>query len=179
MTKDIELRLVEEKDLPMLVLWRNSPSIWNYFFNKFPLSIAKQKEWFSELIEDDNRKLFIIITRTKNEPIGTIGLDNIDFANQCLEFGNMLIGKTEFVGKGYAKKATSLLLSYCFNRLNMNRVYLKVYSDNETAVKLYQNCGFKVEGTLRQAHFDSGIFKDVLVMSILRKEFIFGDRKAT
>ena len=86
----------------------------------------------------------------------------------------MLIGKQELVGKGYAKEATKLLLSYCFLRLNMNRLYLRVYSDNIKAIKLYQKCGFKIEGTLREALFDSGTFKDLLVMSILRKEFIPG-----
>ena len=169
--KLVSLRLIEEEDLPLLVAWRNIPSIWACFFNKFPLSIAGQKEWFANLVRDRSRKLFVICTAKENEAIGTIGLDHIDFANQSTEFGNILIGKQEYMGKGYATEATELMLSYCFLRLNMNRVYLKVYADNVRAVGLYERSGFKVEGTLREAHFDGGVFKVVLVMSILRREF--------
>ena len=170
----VRLRLVEEEDLPLLVAWRNTPSIWAGFFNKFPLSMARQKAWFANLVADQSKKLFMICKVENNEPVGTIGLDHIDFANQSTEFGNMLIGKQEFVGKGYATEATELMLSYCFLRLNMNRVYLKVYADNARAISLYERCGFKVEGTLREAQFECGMFKDLLVMSILRREFTRG-----
>ena len=169
--KLIRLRLVEEEDLPLLVAWRNTPLIWACFFNKFPLSLVGQNEWFASLVKDQSKQLFVICKVEDNKPIGTIGLDHIDFANQSAEFGNMLIGKQECIGKGYATEATELMLSYCFLRLNMNRLYLKVYADNARAINLYERCGFNVEGTLREAHFDGGGFKDLLVMSILRGEF--------
>ncbi len=168
----VKLRLVEEEDLPLLVSWRNTPSIWAGFFNKFPLSMAGQRGWFANLVTSQSKKLFIICTAEDDEPIGTIGLDNIDFANQSAEFGNILIGRQEYVGKGYATEATRLILSYCFSRLNMNRIYLTVYADNAKAIKLYKRCGFKLEGTLREARFADGVFKDVLAMSFLRREFI-------
>lgn len=84
----------------------------------------------------------------------------------------MLIGNQEYMGQGYATEATQLMLAYCFLRLNMNRVYLKVYADNARAISLYERCGFKVEGTLRESRFEGGGFKDVLIMSILRREFM-------
>ena len=166
----VRLRLVEEEDLPLLAAWRNTPSIWACFFNKFPLSVAGQKGWFASLEADQRKQLFVICRVENNEPVGTIGLDRIDFANQSAEFGNMLIGKYEHTGQGYATEATELLLSYCFLRLNMNRICLEVYADNAKALKLYERCGFKVEGTLREAQFEGGVFKDLVVMSILRRE---------
>lgn len=165
------LRAVEEKDLPLLVAWRNTPSIWAGFFNKFPLSMAGQKAWFASLAADQHRQLFMICALEDGNPIGTIGLDHIDFANQSAELGNVLIGKQDALGKGCATEAVTLLLSYCFLRLNMNRIYLEVYFDNFRAVKLYERCGFTVEGTLREARFEGGEFKSVLAMSVLRREF--------
>ena len=166
------LRIVEEEDLPLIVDWRNAPSIWANFFNKFPLSKGKQKDWFERMLKDESRMLFMICTIKEKKTIGTIGLDHIDFGNQTAEYGNILISEQEFTGKGYALEATNILLSYCFLRLNMNRVYLKVLADNSSAIKLYEGTGFIQEGVLREAHFDEGIFKDVIVMSILRKEYI-------
>jgi len=167
----VRLRLVEEEDLPLLVTWRNTPLIWACFFNTFPLCMAAQKAWFANLITDQSKQLFMVCTLEGDEPIGTIGLDHIDFANQSTELGNMLIGKQEALGKGYAAEAMELMLCYCFLRLNMNRVCLKVYADNTRAVKLYERCGFSAEGTLREAQFEGGSFKDLLVMSLLRREF--------
>ena len=63
------------------------------------------------------------------------------------------------------------MLNYCFFRLNLNKVYLKVITENPNAIKLYEKNGFVKEGILREEHFDEGRFKDVLVMSILRKEY--------
>jgi UDP-4-amino-4,6-dideoxy-N-acetyl-beta-L-altrosamine N-acetyltransferase len=165
------LRPVEQDDLERLVHWRNEPDHWTCFFNKFPLSLAGQKQWFERLLNDAAQQLFIICTRRDGSAIGTMGLSNIDFANQSAELGNCLIGDSDARGKGYAKAATQLMLKYCFKRLNMNRVYLYVYANNQPAVRLYEQCGFTLEGTLRAAQFEDGRYQDVLLMSILRGEF--------
>lgn len=167
----IYLKLVEEADLSRIVAWRNTPSIWVNFFNKFPLSLAKQKEWFERLLEDSTRMLFMICSTEENKSLGTIGLDHIDFSNQTAEYGNILIGDQESAGKGYASEATRIILTYCFLRLNINKVYLKVLTENIKAIELYEKNGFVREGVLRDEHFDEGRFKDVVMMSILRKEY--------
>ena len=166
----VQLRPVEREDLPLLVQWRNEPDHWACFFNKFPLSMAKQDSWFDHLLACDSHRLFMICTCGDLSVVGTIGLNNIDFANQSVEFGNMLIGTPDARGKGYAKEATDLMLAYCFKRLNMNRVYLHVYAGNRNAIRLYEHCGFQIEGTLREAQFEDGQFQDLLIMSVLRRD---------
>lgn len=163
----VRLRPVEHEDLPRLVTWRNKPAVWRCFFNKFPLSRAGQESWFDQLREDRSRLLFVISLRETEEPIGTIGLSNIDFPNQRAEYGSFLILE-DYHGRGLAKESTELILEYAFSRLNMNRIYLRVYANNEPAVGLYESCGFEIEGTLRQAQFDEGGFQDVLIMAQLR-----------
>lgn len=170
--KQVKLRLVEEEDLSVLVDWRNTPEIWAAFFNKFPLSNAGQSKWFANLVTDQTRQLFMICTIEDNKAIGTIGLDHIDHANQSGEFGNILIGETEYQGKGLALDATLTLLWFAFTGLNLNRIYLQVFSRNKIAVNLYCKCGFQKEGLLRQAIYKAGEFQDVVVMAILREEFL-------
>lgn len=170
--KFVRLRPLEEVDLPLLVQWRNEPAIWLHFFNKLPLSIGGQKSFYKKLLEDDSRILFGIELLKTNNIIGTIGFDRIDFINQLAEYGNLLLGDHKFRKRGFAVEATSLLLDYGFRRLNLNRIYLQVLSDNEAAVQTYRRCGFKDEGILRKAFFDEGHFKDVLFMGLLRDEFL-------
>lgn len=165
----IILRPVEKTDLERLVTWRNDPSISKYFFNVFPLSMAGQENWFEDLLGREDKRLFIIDT-TEKVPIGTVGLDNIDFKNQRAEFGSLLI-QPSHQGKGFALDATMTLLRFAFDHLNLNRIYLQVFNWNKPAIKLYLRCGFQEEGLLRQSVYKDGRFQDILLMAVLRDEF--------
>jgi putative acetyltransferase len=55
------------------------------------------------------------------------------------------------------------------NWLNLTRLELEVYSDNETAVHLYERFGFEREGLMRQHAFRNGQYVDSLMMARLRK----------
>lgn len=167
----VYLRSVEEADLATLVAWRNTPEIWAQFYNKFPLSLSGQKAWFDNLNASERRKLFLVCLQGQDSPVGTIGLDNIDFANQCVEIGSVLVAEKAALGKGVAQEAMRLMCDFCFNHLNMNRIYLSVFANNSRAVKLYEKCGFSREGVMREAHFSNGSFVDSLMMSLLRRDF--------
>jgi putative acetyltransferase len=54
------------------------------------------------------------------------------------------------------------------NWLNLTRLELEVYSDNESGVRLYERFGFEREGTLRQHAFRDGRYVDSYVMARLR-----------
>lgn len=169
--ESIYLRLVEEGDLPSLMAWRNRPDVWGHFYNKFPLSLWGQRKWFEQIQQSYEKKFFIICLCEDDRPIGTIALNNLDFANQSLEVGNVLVGDSDSQGKGLGKEALTILLDFCFSELNMNRVFLHVFRENASAVCVYEKCGFSIEGILRESHFSGGEFKDTLVMSLLRKEY--------
>jgi RimJ/RimL family protein N-acetyltransferase len=52
----------------------------------------------------------------------------------------------------------------------LNRIQLHVAIENEGAVKVYQNNGFIIEGTLRQAMYHNGKYSDFYVMGLLRSD---------
>ncbi len=54
------------------------------------------------------------------------------------------------------------------NWLNLKRLALTVYSDNERAIRLYEEYGFEREGLLRSDTFRAGQYVDVLTMARLR-----------
>jgi putative acetyltransferase len=56
------------------------------------------------------------------------------------------------------------------NWLNLRRLELEVYTDNEPAVRLYARAGFVIEGTLRQYVFRDGQYVDVYTMARFRPE---------
>jgi RimJ/RimL family protein N-acetyltransferase len=62
-------------------------------------------------------------------------------------------------GKGYGTEAVKLLLKFAFNDLNLNKVYLKVFQNNERAIKCYLKAGFVKEGLLRKESFIDGSYQ--------------------
>lgn len=52
--------------------------------------------------------------------------------------------------------------------LNLTRLELEVYMDNEPAIRLYEQFGFEREGTLRQYAFRDGVYVDAYMMARLR-----------
>jgi diamine N-acetyltransferase len=86
------------------------------------------------------------------------------------------LGEKSAWDKGYGTEATRLMVRYAFDTLNLNRVWLHVYEDNEHALHVYPKVGFRIEGRLRQSFFRDGRYWDTLVMAVLREEWKTPDR---
>lgn len=54
------------------------------------------------------------------------------------------------------------------NWLNLLRLELEVYTDNEPAIRLYERFGFEREGTKRRDAFRGGQYVDSYLMAGLR-----------
>ena len=52
--------------------------------------------------------------------------------------------------------------------LNLVRLELTVYTDNEPAIKLYQKFGFKIEGTLERYAFQEGNYVNAYSMARIK-----------
>ena len=81
------------------------------------------------------------------------------------------MGETAYKGKGVAKEASRLILSYGFGKLGLNRIYLFTEVENEDAQKLFERVGFVREGILRNDIISHGKYVDRIVYSILREDW--------
>lgn len=75
----------------------------------------------------------------KENLIGHVILFDIKNPNQIIEFRRIVINQK---GSGYGNEAIELIKQLCFNELNVNKIWLDVYSDNLHAIKLYESKGF-------------------------------------
>jgi len=73
----------------------------------------------------------------------------------------------DWQGKGVGGAMMRAILDLADNWLNLTRLELEVYADNEAAIRLYERFGFEVEGTLRQHAFRDGEYVDSKVMGRL------------
>jgi putative acetyltransferase len=73
--------------------------------------------------------------------------------------------RDDFQGQGVGTALLRAATDMADNWLNILRLELEVYTDNELAVRLYKKCGFVIEGTMTRYAYRDGQFVDVYAMA--------------
>lgn len=71
----------------------------------------------------------------------------------------------------FAEDTSRVIISYCFNGFNKERVETSVLEDNRRALALDRKVGWVQEGIARNAIKVNDEFKNIRLMSILKKEW--------
>ncbi|MBP2833680.1 GNAT family N-acetyltransferase [Aquimarina sp. U1-2] len=172
-SEKIKLRALTKDDAKVSWPWRNTDAI-RYFYSGHPffINLEKEEAWIEKIaVSDLPLTSFGIEEMQSNSLIGMSFLKDINLIHRTAEFA-IFIGDDNAKGKGYAKEATLKTITFAFNNLNLHRVFLKVQEDNHSAIKLYEKCHFKKEGTLRECVYKNGHYVNEVIMAILKNEFL-------
>jgi RimJ/RimL family protein N-acetyltransferase len=165
------MRAVEPGDVPMLWEWMQDEELMRLRdYPAPPTSLDQARREFEQSPENSGHDLHLAITTLDGELIGETALREIDQRNGNARF-TIAIGNREYWGHGYGSDATRCLMRYAFEQLNLHRIDLFVHASNERAVRVYEKCGFRHDGRLREAHYMDGRYSDVLLMGLLREDF--------
>jgi RimJ/RimL family protein N-acetyltransferase len=175
----IRFRGVEQADLESFARWINDPELRRGVGFYLPYSTADEQDWFDKMRSKPLNEHNLAIEAKELDAdaqehwqlIGTWSFFNFDLRNASAEFG-IMIGEKAYWNRGYGTEAVRLLVKHGFDTLNLNRIYLRVFETNPRAIRAYEKAGFTHEGCQRQAEFKEGRYLDVLVMSILRNEYL-------
>jgi UDP-4-amino-4,6-dideoxy-N-acetyl-beta-L-altrosamine N-acetyltransferase len=163
----VTIRPIEDSDLVDMLRLRADMRVWTNLGDISMISRRAQEQWFSGLQNDPKRRYFVLCSE-KHSFIGLVRLDEIDWIDRSVRVGGDIL--PDFHHQGYGTKMFELIKKYCFNYLNMNRLWLFVLETNEVALRLYSKSGFVEEGRQRQAIFRDGRYYDYIMMSLLRHE---------
>ncbi len=130
----------------------------------------EQKEWFANTTYFRNNYVFGIELIAEDRLIGSCGLHDFDTISRKAEL-RMKIFESQQRGKGIGTEALTQLLAFGFKDINLHKIWLRVLADNLAGIKLYQKAGFMTEGKLREDIYIKGIYKDIVVMSLLKSEY--------
>jgi diamine N-acetyltransferase len=182
--KRVRLRGVERSDIPKFVEWLNDPEVMDGILIRYPISQAEEEGWFDRMLSRpaDERVMGIEIRAPGSdgeaeswELVGTCAFNSIDWRVKSAEFG-IMIGEKRYWNQGYGTEAVRLLVQHGFDMLNLNRIFLHVFVTNPRAIRAYEKVGFTLEVRERQAEYKNGQYIDVLLMSILKDEFLAGGK---
>ena len=170
--KDIRLRAFSKDDLPRIRDLINDWEVRRNLFGgiPFPNRLEDEEKWYNSFNPIDSAHYSFAIERKEDDLLmGSCGIAERDLKNRVTTLG-IFLGK-EFTEKGYGTEALRILVDFCFNEVNSNKVKLCVYEFNKRAQRCYHKVGFQQEGTLRQEIFREGRYWDVYLMGILREEW--------
>lgn len=136
-----------------------------------PVARAAHNDWFEKVRIDSTCRIFAITDGVSGEAIGYCQLKGIGNPSENAEL-QIRIGNQTQLNKGIGTAAVVELLNYGFRALNLHRIFLHVFRTNARAYRAYLKAGFAEEGTLREGVKIDAEFFDVVVMGILRREFL-------
>ena len=161
-------RLVEEADLEQIRALRNGFSTWKQLTDPLPITRDGQRAWLARLGLRRDRMYFTVFDQVRPF-VGYVRMDEYDRLHRSIRVGADVAPR--FRGCGYGRRIIEAVKEYCFDTLNLHRVWLAVLETNGRARGLYESQGFREEGRYRKAIFREGKYVDYILMSILEEEY--------
>ena len=166
----VVLRAVEASDNEMLLSLINDPDTEMMIGgSSWPVSEVDQLRWFEH--QEKNRDILrcIVALQEDKKAIGTIILSEIDQKNATGHI-HIKMSKEGGRGKGYGTDAVNTMVRYAFEELRLNCVYANILAYNDASIKLFERCGFKRDGVLRQRIYKKGQFTNLYAYSRLASD---------
>jgi putative acetyltransferase len=162
---DITIRRAEPSDYEAIARILTYPKvIWGTLQVPFP----SFDQWRKKIAEPPEG-LYSLVACIDREVVGQIGLHT--FPNQPRRHHVGAIGmmvRDDWQSKGIGTQLMQAVVDLADKWLNLSRLELGVYTDNEPAIKLYKKFGFQVEGTEIGSAFRDGEYMDTLMMARVR-----------
>lgn len=170
--KKVTLRAIEYEDIEMLRQMKNDPWTESMVVGWCPpISKKNQSEWYESLKLNNNTMLFIIETK-EDGAVGYTRLVDIDWKNRSASGGIMLSNKKN-MSKGIATDTYMTLLRYAFCELGLNRINGAILDYNTASQRFaIDKVGYKKEGICRQAIFKNNAYHDLIMIGILKEDYI-------
>lgn len=154
---------ITEDMLKRITEHRNSRDTWRNLTDSRP--VFSQEGWLRNM----GSSYMYFEVSNDSSPIGIVRITDIDYINS-----NACVGLDIYKakrGSGHGIVVFKMLAKYCFEVMNLNRLWLLVRHDNIPAIKIYLRNGFREEGVLRSHLYKDGEYHDYILMGILRKEW--------
>lgn len=141
------------------------PSVYSQTLHLPSQSTDNWKKRLSNIPEHMHSFVAIIQNHEQEKVVGNIAL-SVETNPRRKHTGHFVIAVSEeFQGQGIGKALLNTILDLADDWLNLKRVELMVYTDNQKAIHLYQKFGFHIEGEHQAFAFRHGEFVNAYTMA--------------
>jgi L-phenylalanine/L-methionine N-acetyltransferase len=162
---DIHIRRAEPGDYEAVhKIYTYPKAIWGTLQVPYPAA----ERWRKRLADPDDGT-YQLVACVEGEVIGQLGLSTTTRPRRQHVGQIGMAVRDDWHGKGIGSALMQAAIDLADRWLNLTRLELDVYTDNEPAIRLYQKFGFSIEGTAVQFAFRDGQFVDGYRMARLRQ----------
>jgi len=167
---NFRIRQVEEEDLSELTQLNNDLDVRGEYLPCDLVSPQETRQQFNENgMSTDNMETLLIVSKD-DKLLGTLWhFKSVPYFN-AREIGYKLFDVKQR-GKGFVSEAVTLLTSYLFSSLQINRLEIRMDINNLASEKVATKCGYKKEGTSFGASYVRGRHVDMHIYAMLREEW--------
>lgn len=161
----INIRHAEPEDFESIrQILASRTSVWGTTQLPFPSA----QQWRKRLVEPP-AGLYNLVAIVENEVVGQLALSTFPNRPRRRHVGQLgMAVREDSHGRGVGTSLVEAATELADKWLNLIRLELEVYTDNEKAIRLYKKFGFQIEGTLAQFAFRDGSYVDAFVMGRIR-----------
>lgn len=172
--RDLIIRPVRDEDAPDLYEAVRHPEVARMILLHPALELAHTEEYVTK----DEAGRHYLVAELEGRAVGSITLNHVQRPRlHHMGVLGLMVGRP-YWGVGIGSGLMQAALEIADNWLNLMRVELDVFTDNEPAIRLYEKFGFEVEGRRRRVAFGPGGWRDNLLMARLRHaEYILAQRE--
>jgi RimJ/RimL family protein N-acetyltransferase len=172
--KRIDLVTGHAKWADLACKWMNDPIVRHYSRNPWPRSLEAIKKRFEPpSTKSDVREyaVFFIYHKTDKKPIGTVGLEDINWLNRNANLF-FIIGYPKYWGNNFAGEAAELVIRYGFEELNLHKIYSGAFEPNERSLRVIEKLGFIKEHVSIHDQYVDGVYVDSHEFYLLKDDWM-------
>lgn len=152
-----------EEELEMVRKWRNHPDIKRWMYHQHEISEEEHRSFVESLRKSFQNAYWLV--KGDERYVGVLYFNRINLEQRHTYFGIYANPYDRIPGAG--RILGNLVIKLAFDMLDLHTLKLEVLEDNEKAIRLYANLGFKEEGRLKEFVIRNGRWIDVIVMGVI------------
>ncbi len=164
---EIEVRHTEPADYEEIHQMYSQPRA---YAGTLQLPFPSQEMWRKRM-ESPQDGFYSLVGCVDGRAVGHIGLNTTDRPRRRHAASIGMAVHDEWQGRGVGTALMAAAVDLADKWLNLVRLELTVYVDNEPAIRLYRKFEFEIEGTLRCFAFRNGEYVDAYSMARLHPTY--------
>jgi putative acetyltransferase len=162
---EITIRLAETEDWEDIAEMMPGETVYSQTLQLPYVSRDAVREHLENIASDHYRLVAVIDERV----VGQLGMQPGTGRQAHVAYIGMMV-HLDFQGQGVGSALMDAAVNLAENWLNLSRIELSVFTDNEAGLALYRKFDFEIEGTLREYAYRDGQYVDAYMMARIRED---------